>query len=67
MFCLLGRLPSIWDALTHDHSDLIVDHSTGDTAANSYDLYEKDVEILKDVGVSRCIATAIICKVKSFL
>jgi Glycosyl hydrolase family 1 len=47
-----GRLPSIWDVLTHNRSDLVYDHTTGDIAANSYELYLEDVKILKDVGVS---------------
>jgi Glycosyl hydrolase family 1 len=46
-----GRLPSIWDALTHNHSELVIDHSTGDIAADSYDMYMEDVRALKDVGV----------------
>jgi Glycosyl hydrolase family 1 len=46
-----GRLPSIWDALTHNHPDMVVDHSTGDNATDSYDLYLEDVKAMKDVGV----------------
>lgn len=46
-----GKGPSIWDSLTHNHPELVVDHSTGDIAADSYHFYKKDVAALKEVGV----------------
>lgn len=46
-----GKGPSIWDTLTHEHPELIADHSTADVGADSYHFYKKDVEALKKVGV----------------
>jgi beta-glucosidase/6-phospho-beta-glucosidase/beta-galactosidase len=46
-----GKGPSIWDTLTHEHPDLIADHSTADVGADSYHFYGKDIEALKFVGV----------------
>lgn len=47
-----GRGPSVWDTLTHDHPELVVDRSTGDVAADSYHRFQEDVDALKQVGVS---------------
>ena len=47
-----GKSPSIWDTMTHDHPELIADHSTGDVGPDSYHLYKEDVKALKSVGVS---------------
>lgn len=46
-----GKGPSIWDSITHNHPELIADHSTADVGADSYHFYKKDVEALKQVGV----------------
>lgn len=46
-----GKGPSIWDAITHNHPELIADHSTADVGPDSYHFYKKDVEALKHVGV----------------
>lgn len=47
-----GKGPSIWDTITHNHPELIADHSTADTGADSYHLYKKDVAALLHVGVN---------------
>jgi DNA-directed RNA polymerase subunit N (RpoN/RPB10) len=49
----LGKGINIWDYQTHNESHLIVDRSTGDIACDSYHMYEKDIELLNDLGVSR--------------
>lgn len=46
-----GKGESIWDHLTHYSRDAVVDQSTGDVAANSYELYAEDVKALKLTGV----------------
>uniref|UniRef100_A0A182KAX3 Beta-glucosidase n=1 Tax=Anopheles christyi TaxID=43041 RepID=A0A182KAX3_9DIPT len=45
-----GKGPSVWDSLTHNHPELVVDGATGDQAANSYQFYKSDVEALESVG-----------------
>lgn len=47
-----GKGPSIWDTITHNHPELIADHSTADVGADSYHFYKKDVAALKQVGVN---------------
>lgn len=47
-----GKGLSIWDKLTHEHPELIADHSTGDVGGDSYHFYKQDVAALKHVGVS---------------
>lgn len=42
---------NIWDELTHNHPELIVDHSTGDVACDSFHLWQTDIENLKNLGV----------------
>ncbi|XP_050684812.1 myrosinase 1-like [Leptidea sinapis] len=46
-----GKGWSMWDHLVRTAPDFISDNTTGDVAANSYYLYKRDVEILKDLGV----------------
>jgi hypothetical protein len=53
-FHILGKGPNIWDTLTHEHPDYVVEGATGDVADDSYHLYKEDVKILKDLGVSNC-------------
>nr|BAB91145.1 beta-glucosidase [Neotermes koshunensis] len=45
-----GKGPNIWDTLTHEHPDYVVDGATGDIADDSYHLYKEDVKILKELG-----------------
>ena len=47
-----GRTPSIWDHLTHKNPAYIADSSNGDFAADSYHLYQKDIDALENIGVS---------------
>lgn len=47
-----GKGPSIWDTLAHDHPELIADHSTGDVGPDSYHFFKKDIQALKEIGVS---------------
>lgn len=47
-----GKSPNIWDTITHDNPDFIDDKSTGDVATDSYHMMDKDIEALKNTGVS---------------
>ncbi|KAJ3641010.1 hypothetical protein Zmor_027539 [Zophobas morio] len=46
-----GKGENIWDRLTHSYPDLITDHSTGDVACDSYDLWNTDIKLLKYLNV----------------
>ncbi|CAN0880850.1 Beta-glucosidase 24 [Linum grandiflorum] len=43
-----GRGQSIWDVYTYQHPGT----SNGDVAADSYHLYKKDIQLLKDMGMN---------------
>ncbi|KAJ2948663.1 hypothetical protein O0L34_g7918 [Tuta absoluta] len=46
-----GKGWSTWDYLVRTNQEHIFDESNGDIAANSYYLYKRDVEMLKELGV----------------
>ncbi|CAH2059642.1 unnamed protein product, partial [Iphiclides podalirius] len=46
-----GKGWSMWDHLVRTAPEHIRDNTTGDIAANSYYLYKRDVEMLKELGV----------------
>lgn len=63
-----GKGPSIWDTITHNHPELIADHSTADIGADSYHFYKNDVKALKQVGVSDlCFQLSTIISRRDFL
>lgn len=43
---------SIWDNYCHRKDSPIYNNDTGDVACNSYHNYKRDVEMLKELGVS---------------
>ncbi|PSN32005.1 Myrosinase 1 [Blattella germanica] len=51
-----GKGPSIWDTQTHNNTNVISDHSTGDVACDSYHKYKEDIQLMKDLGVRSPIA-----------
>ncbi len=48
----LGRKPSIWDTFGRQEGS-VADGSTGDDACKSYEFYQKDVDLLQNLGVRR--------------
>lgn len=46
-----GKSPNVWDTITHKRPEYIVDYSNGDVAADSYHLYQKDIDALDNIGV----------------
>lgn len=48
-----GKGPSIWDTLTSEHPERILDRSNGNIAADSYHKYMEDVKALNDTGVKK--------------
>ena len=45
-----GKSPSIWDTFTHKKGTIYGSHN-GDRAADAYHLYERDLDILKELGI----------------
>ncbi|XP_045455416.1 myrosinase 1-like [Melitaea cinxia] len=46
-----GKGLSIWDVATHMEPSPVRDGSSGDIAADSYHLYKRDVEMMKEIGL----------------
>ncbi|XP_028028072.1 myrosinase 1-like [Bombyx mandarina] len=46
-----GKGENIWDYLTHNNPAAVKDGSTGDIAANSYHNVERDVEMMRELGL----------------
>ncbi|XP_050670747.1 myrosinase 1-like [Leptidea sinapis] len=46
-----GKSPSIWDQLVHSNPTFVRDRSTPNVAANSYHLYKRDVQMVRELGV----------------
>ena len=48
---LTDKSPSIWDHYVHTKPDSVIDLSSGDIACDSYNQWQKDVEIASDMGL----------------
>lgn len=46
-----GKMKGMWDYITHE-TTLIRDGSNGDVACDSYNKYQEDVQLIKNLGVS---------------
>ncbi|KAL4708545.1 hypothetical protein ACJJTC_014153 [Scirpophaga incertulas] len=48
---IIGKGESIWDHYFHHHPEVVEDGRNGDIASDSYNLYQRDVEMLRELGV----------------
>ncbi|XP_026324190.1 myrosinase 1-like [Hyposmocoma kahamanoa] len=46
-----GRTPSIWDTISHARPCLISECHNGDVAADTYHLYKRDVEMMRELNL----------------
>ncbi|CAB3222974.1 unnamed protein product [Arctia plantaginis] len=46
-----GKSLSIWDVAVHANPDMVQDGTTGDVSTDSYHLYQKDVQLAKELGL----------------
>ncbi|RZC40245.1 Glyco hydro 1 domain containing protein, partial [Asbolus verrucosus] len=46
-----GKGENIWDHICHTDPDFILNYNNGDIACDSYNKYQEDVAMLKDLGV----------------
>lgn len=50
-FQVSSKGPDIWNTFTHEYPEKIADRQNTDVTADSYHLFEMDIESLKSLGV----------------
>ncbi|KAJ0171321.1 hypothetical protein K1T71_012871 [Dendrolimus kikuchii] len=45
------KTPNIWDKFTHDNPNIIKNGDNGDVACDSYNLWERDIEMASELGL----------------